>query len=565
MNRLIIRAGLVLTAGLFALTAVAQVRPDAGTLLERERPPLPGKPPAELMPQAPRRPALAGDPKLKVTVRAFRITGNTVLSEAELLKQLRDFVGKELDFKGLNEAADRIRDYYRQRGYFLAQAYLPQQDLREGVVEIAVLEGRVGKVSVNLKPGTTIRQSFVEGILHRHIREGDLLTETGLERPLLLVNDLPNATVRSFPQPGAAVGTADVVVEVGEEGGPINGFGEVDNHGNRFTGEYRIGGLASANNLTGYGDVLTFRGSLSDAGTDVARLNYVIPVGYYGTRLGVSYSQLSYRLGKDFAPLRAHGVAHVGTLYALHPFIRTRNVNLFLQIAAERKSLKDRVDSTSTVEDRTIDSGKFALAGDFRDQLGTGGLNSYSIGWTRGELDLSPLALRAADQAPATGLATEGVFDKVNLDYRRLQRLTDHAVLLFTLAGQRASKNLASAEKMTLGGPNAVRAYPVGEAAGDDGVLVNLELRYTLPAPKIGGGDLTLLGFYDAGRVRQNHRPLATVTENIRSISGYGLGLNLGREGDFVIRTSLAWRANEPPRSDVDRLPRVWLHALKWF
>ena len=139
--------------------------------------------------------------------------------------------------------------------------------------------------------------------------------------------------------------------------------------------------------------------------------------------------------------------------------------------------------------------------------------------------------------------------------------------MLLALSGQQASKNLASAEKMSLGGPNGVRAYPVGEANGDSGNLITGELRYLVPGFKVLEGDVNVLAFYDWGRVYINEKPRPTDTQNKRSISGYGVGASLGREGEFIIRANASWHADhEPAQADTaKRVPRVWVQAVKWF
>jgi hemolysin activation/secretion protein len=300
------------------------------------------------------------------------------------------------------------------------------------------------------------------------------------------------------------------------------------------------------------------------------RLSYVIPLGPYGTRVGASATGFQYRLGKDFAALGANGEGQVYTLYALHPLLRTRNANLFVQGAAERKDLEDRQDSVNAKVDQTITNGKLGVVGDFRDRLLSGGLNSYSATVTGGKLEIQPDSALAFDQAPGTGPQTAGHFTKLNLDFRRLQRLSDQFNLLFAYTAQGSNKNLAAAEKMALGGPNGVRAYPVGEAPGDVGQLGTLELRYLVPKLQVFGGDLTLSTFVDHGQVLTLKNPPSadpTASSNKRSITGAGVGVSLGREGNFLLRLDIATPLdNETPTSDPKKVdPRVWAQAIKWF
>ena len=550
---------------------IAQLRPDAGQILEqqRDRVPPPARPDAEVMPREEQpRPAMRGSASLKVTVTQFRISGNRIYSDPELQPALKESLGKELDFEGLTEAANSVRAFYRANGYFLAQAYLPAQQIKDGVVEIAILEGRLGTIELKPDPASRLRPDFARGILDQHLKEGDPITETGLERPLLLLSDLPNVVVSSEIGPSTkAIGAADLRVNVKESGGIISGYADLDNAGNRFTGEWRTGVNVNANNLSGYGDQLSLRATLTNERMSFVRAAISAPVAYSGTRAGISIAQFDYSLQKDFAALGAHGSGTVTSLYALHPFIRTRNANLIGQISYENKLLKDRIDTTNNIEDRKINTVKLGLVGDLRDRLFGGALNSFSVSYTEGALELNPPSLAAADQG-VTGLKTQGKFAKANFDVRRLQLITEDINLLVALSGQFADKNLASAEKMSLGGASGVRAYPTGQGIGDQGFLFSTELRYNVPKFQLWSGDVTFVGFYDAGRVKVSTSPLATATTpNFIGISALGVGISVGKDNDFLLKTTLAWRGeNDVPDADtVRREPRVWVQAIKWF
>ncbi len=136
----------------FALAASATYAaplPNAGTLLNNTAP-VPEAAPrsSEALPEAPARPALTLDTTTQIAVTRVRITGITVYSEDKLLALVSDSIGKQLTLAQLDELAQRITRYYHDRGHLLARAYLPAQDIKDGSVEIAVLEGRVGKVTI---------------------------------------------------------------------------------------------------------------------------------------------------------------------------------------------------------------------------------------------------------------------------------------------------------------------------------------------------------------------------------------------------------------------------------
>jgi len=121
----------------------------------------------------------------------------------------------------------------------------------------------------------------------------------------------------------------------------------------------------------------------------------------------------------------------VYNLYALHPFLRTRNANFFVQGALEHKKLEDRRSDVNSVEDRKVDSVKLGAVGDGRDRIFSGGLNSYSATYTSGRVGLAPETLQTLDAAAGTGPRTSGHFSKLNVDLRRLQRVTDSVNVLF--------------------------------------------------------------------------------------------------------------------------------------
>ena len=560
----------VVVLSLASASGLAQTpppRPDAGQLLEQQRQPIRLPPPDEpVLPKPPEpQPALPASPQLKITVQSFTFTGNTLYPEEALQAQVQEFIGKELDFEGLNDAATKVRSFYRTRGYFLAQAYLPRQTIRNGSVQIGIIEGRIGEVELANRQPDRLSNGLLAGILGTHFAQGQVITETGLERPLLLINDLPGSTVTSEIRPSRIMGAADLRVNVGEAVSPINGSVDVDNEGNRFTGEYRGGASLNWNTPLGYGDQASFRGFVSDEGMWYTRLAYLLPVGYYGTRVGVSWTKFEYRLAKDFANLGAHGDGEVKSIYGFHSIVRTRNTNVILQVAYENKKLVDEIDSQNSLEKRNINDLKLGFVGDFRDGFLGGGLNAYSFTWTHGELGIEPPNVLALDIGP-TGHNTDGSFSKYNVDARRLQRVTEAASILLSISGQKGMKNLASAEKFSLGGSNGVRAFPVGEATADIGMIASAEARYIVPGFKIFNGDLTLTGFYDHGWARINEHPLPTDTENNRSLGGYGFAVSAGQDGGFLVRAMAAWATHGVAQSDTQpRVPRVWVQAIKWF
>jgi hemolysin activation/secretion protein len=106
-----------------------------------------------------------------------------------------------------------------------------------------------------------------------------------------------------------------------------------------------------------------------------------------------------------------------------------------------------------------------------------------------------------------------------------------------------------------------VRAYPQDEGVGDDAAIVNVELRWALPPLP----DVQLLSFVDDGTVRINHKPLPTDTQNRRTLTGEGVGVQWSEFRRFAVRAYLAWRSGPAPLTDADRRPRGWLQFVQYF
>ena len=558
---------------------VRVVRPDGGVILQQQTTPQIAVP--QISPQvlpsgfAPK-PALDALPSSAVAVKAFMFSGNTVFSAAQLAPLVNGLVDKTATLAELNTAADKVRQYYRERGYLLAQAYLPRQDVTQGKIEITVLEGYAGRVLATTSKAARLKQGFAQSVLDARLQPGQIITERALETPLLILSDLPGVDVKSAIGAGTAVGTADIDVTIGQQigdgflaqatGGFVTGGIEFDSNASSFTGANRVGANVAINNATGYGDQLSVRTqiALENRRSNFAQIGWQMPVGYYGTQAGVLFAKLNYALIGSFAALQAEGDASITALTASQPLLRSRNLNATAYINYEKKRIEDRTLAFNNVETRNIDSTRVGLRGDWRDALLGGGLNTFNLALVGGKLQIEQAAAVANDQG-VLGANTLGNFGKTNLDLLRLQTVTQNINLLGSLKAQWASKNLSSAEKITLGGANDVRAYPSGEASGDQGYVGTLEARYTNPAWRIGNATTVLSTFYDYGSVTISKNPLPGVANN-RSIKGAGLGLTVASGNDFAVRAAMAWRiGNQLPLSDADRSPRFWLQASKSF
>jgi hemolysin activation/secretion protein len=553
-----LKSGIITMALLASPAAQAQTPPTAGGQLQQIPPP---QLPARTAPvidvvrgEAARNPATEGD---KIRVQALRVAGNSLFPEGELAAAAGLTPGTELTLAELRDMAARIAGFYNSRGYFLAQAYLPAQEITAGIVTIAVVEGRYGAMTV--RNDTDLSRRWQAGTISG-LESGDLIRAAPLERRLLLLSDIPGIRVRSTLSPGAAVGTSDLLVAL-TPGQRFTGSFEADNGGNRYTGVYRIGGTLNVNNPAGLGDRLSLRLLGSTGGLGYGRAAYQLPIG--DATVGIAFTHLRYELGREFAGLDAGGTADIFSLFASYPLLRSRAANIYATAALDARNLEDRIGLVSAQSDKTARAATIGLQGDSQDRLGGGGWNAFSIGWTIGRLHIEDPLERAAD---ALAGRTEGGYSRLQLSVARLQTLSRRLAFYGAVRGQVAFANLDSSERMELGGAHGVRAFPEGEAYGDQGYIATAEARLTLSeAGEMLPGQLQAIAFVETGEVDFVRDPWFAGPNHARR-SGAGAGLVWFAPEDLVLRATYAHvLGDQLTTSGPHRSGRFWLPVSKLF
>ncbi len=562
--------------------AGAQVPPNAGQLLNEQQ-----RTPPLAIPSAPA-PATTGVPLgnpgagvaegLVIQLRSVRFSGDTATASAENLAAIAaPFIGRTVGHSELLQIAEAMTRELRSRGFILARAYLPRQDLTDGNLEIAVSAGRLqsGADRIVVRGTTRIASSRIRDIAAAALPAGQPLRSADLERAVLLINDLPGITARSTLERGSEPGTSRLVIDAGE-GPVVQGSVWTDNFGNRSTGTARVGAQVQLDDPLGLGDLASF-GVTKSTGSTLANLNYSVPLTPSGLRLNAGASYLRYHVDQEvFRPLDLRGTAATAQLGLSYPLLRTRESNLAASAVYEHRQLKDEVLGLQ-VRSRKVDSVTFGLNGNRVDAVGGGGVVEGGLALEAGRTNLSGNADdRFFDSLTAR---TQGGFEKLSLRASRLQNLGGVPGSEWTLfagaSGQLSSSNLDSSEKFILGGPSGVRAYAVGEAAGDQGVIGTLELRRNVDI----GADrkLQLLGFVDAGHVMlHKHAWTNSVVNadnaNSYNLAGAGIGANLW-VGRWTVRAAVARTLGDNPgRSlngrDADSRSsnwRAWVQAAYAF
>lgn len=520
-------------------TAAPQTEaPNAGTIVrEPSAPPSPPGSNVSVSIPVPSRAVLAaGGPK--VGLSEIRFDGNVVISSEQLAALVKQAVGKDHDLAGLHALADLVSAHYHQRGYGFAKAFVPKNGLNQGVLTIYIVEGRLGALTVHAANPQHATQA--EAVLAPlKAKRSDAIYVPDLERQVLLLSDRPGYSMLPTLKPGTELGTGDLDVQL-TRNTPVRGNAALSNHGNRYTG-YSLARLAIQwDSPLMFGDQLSLSAAVSDGRLATGSLTYGVPLDISGLRGTLGYSRTDYRLGKEFAKLQATGQAEIATFGLSYPLLRQSTSNLTLAAQGQHKWLQDQQQSVALREVRRTDLAMAQLSFDRTDATGV----SY------GQLEFTVGRLQKSSTDPGQ---EAGRFSRITWDMTRLQALAERVSLMARYGGQRASRNLDSSEGYSLGGPYAIRAYPVGEGGGDEGDLIQMELRFS---PDSAWSPFL---FHDVGRVKPEKHPV-TAHSQTRVLSGAGLGLRYQHrpiDVELVLARPLVGGTaqSDPSRHDA----RVWL------
>lgn len=557
-------AGLTLPRVALAQNALAQNRPDAGSILLQNQPPSLPERGAPVQPSVAPLPQLAAPAQqnAQVDVKGFRFEGNTLLPAAELEKVVAPYV-RLASFDDLQRAAIAVATAYRDQGW-VVRTLLPQQDITQGIILIQVIEARLGNLRIEgqdplRSPGGS------ESVLLDPQPKGALLNTRNLERGLLILNDAPGINASGSLAEGGEPGQADVLVKLTST--PLlTGEVALDNNGARSTGEQRVQLTGSVNNGLGLGDQLSAQ-LVKTQGSTFVRSGWTMLASPGGLRLGVNASHMSYRLvSPEFKTTEGKGSSQTLGLEASYPIERTPLSAMNLTASLAHRRFSNEAGAATTSRYRT-NSATVGLSGYVFDSASGGGVSSGLVALTVGRNDLGGSPNEAGDAATAR---TAGGYAKLRVAATRQQPITPDLSASFGVSGQLANKNLDSSERFYVGGPDTLPAYPVSEGGGSDAILLNVGMRYRLPGGWSVGGQV------DTGRIRQYHKADFTgaPARNILNYSGLGASVDWKSESGWTLSLALARRlgtnpnANPTTGTDQDgtlKKSRYWFGARKTF
>ena len=443
-----------------------------------------------------------------IPISRIVVTGSTLFDERALRQIVSTYESRNLTLSQLNEAAEAISALYRDEGYLTSQAFIPPQDIVNGVMQIQVREGRIGKIQI--EGNKFYRPRLIARALHQE--SGQLLNLSALAQDLNHSNRLYSGyKLHVSLSPGLASGETNLKFQVAERQ-PFQLSPTYDNQGRPLIGMYRYGLEFRNDSLTGWGDRLSGQ-VISAAGTRMLNTSYAFPVNRFGTELRAdfAYSRVNVDLRVPNPP------AIIGHAYSYgiginQPLNHSRSWTL--DVGANWRSVDTffEDEQTDDVEIRSLSAGltfnKTDRWGRTYNRLqGTMGLNVWNANTQ---------------------------FWKLENYFTRVFTLPRRNTIIVRAYGQLTPDALPSPEQFQIGGAFSVRGYTEGLLIGDRGYNFSIEHRFPVPALKVVNPwldkRLQMAWFYDLGRVwtdRENPNFIAGQTDSAERswLQSVGVGL----------------------------------------
>jgi hemolysin activation/secretion protein len=443
----------------------------------------------------------------RVFVREYRLSGNTVFSDHEVAEVLEPYVGRAITTEELLEARDALTRFYVERGYVSSGAIIPDQEIVNGVIEIQIVEGTLGEITVSgLK---TLKPSFVEGRVR--LGAGPPLNVNQLrERIQLLLNDPAIDRINARLGPGRELGEAYLEVDV-EETPPYRTDLFISNDRPPSIGAEGVEMIVTFGNLFGRSDPLRFDIERSSGLIDVT-VDYSVPVTANDLRLFVvgeaSNSEVVEEPFNDIDVESDFASIEVGTSM---PLWRRVDEELVVGASIEYEQ------STTFLLGR-----RFSFSPGVQDGRSKVTALRLAQQWERRGIDqviairsTESIGLPILDATENPGNLPDGRFFAW-LGQGQYARRLNEANWQLALRGdlQLTPDSLLPIEQIDIGGLDTVRGYRTNQLVTDNGWVVSAELRIPVGhlripyvSPGADDGLVQIVPFFDAGGGWNNDLP----------------------------------------------------------
>jgi hemolysin activation/secretion protein len=466
------------------------------------------------------------DDSPKILVNSITVTGVESINFEKVLAITLSYEGQELTLKQLHGVAEEISDLYAKKGFVTSYAYIPEQDVTSGEIEILVVEGRVGNVIV-VGNDRFAENIFTNDLIKR--LKGKVLNYPLLKGIVRELNRHPDRDVSVSLNVGEEKGTTDIVVQVTEESLSHISVG-YNRMGSGLTGldRYTLGWRRS--NFLGFDEQWTVSSIYGKGLVGVSGM-YLVPLFDHRTNFGYVTSFSKVDVGGAHEQFGIEAKSKSNMFFLQHNMYTDSKMDIKGRLGLRVTDAEVRAKGSLTSHD---DITVFFTDFDFLHQ-GVKDVAFVSFGFDLGIPDF--LGSAPKNYAEFSRNVAMANFEKYRVKFDYSYRLSwDYAFIRIKGSGQYSLDDLVTSEQMAITGFNAVRGFEEGQFRGDTAGIASFEVYAPLPffpnlqlpfADRKLKESVQFLGFFDYGIGRINHLALnETKKEEFKSV-GFGLRIKL--------------------------------------
>jgi len=396
-------------------------------------------------------------------LKEIKVTGSSVFKPEYFRSIYAAYINQPVTFADMQVITGRIESKYKEKGYFTTLVYIPEQNIKDGVIEVRIAEGKMGKL--NIEGNKWFSSELIKKYFHA--KENEILNIKAISRDILRINKNPDLDVKAVISQGKDPQSSDISLKV-EGKRPWHAGLLQDNRGSRLTGKYRSMVFVRSSNVSGSGDML-FINTLYTGKSSAESVSYNLPIGTYGTKFGIDITNFDMELGKEYKSYDITGKTQIFTPYFSWELALAEDFQAYAGLGIDIKSVKKKMAHQTTASDQ-LRTPYFALDFLKTDSNGETSLSQKFNFGTAGFLGAShrnhPTASRAG---------TGGFFFKYEQSLNRIQKMFFDSYLSVRTQLQLASHTLGSSEQFQLGGADSVRGYPEGDYLADAGGVLSFD------------------------------------------------------------------------------------------
>lgn len=476
-----------------------------------------------------------GAEKVTFALTKVETDPSEILTEAEIRQITEPYVGKKVSLQDLYDMAEAINGLYEKKGYAICRAYLPPQRIQGGAVQIKLLEGKTGKVTVDGLRFT--RQNYVTNRIK--LEPGKVANTDKLNEQLQRFNATNDVQLRILVHAGEEPGTTDYEIAALEPKFNQTVSLYVDNNGYETSGRWREGIFYTMRSLTGQRDALRLN-YLRSEGTNVVGLNYSLPVNNRGTMLDFDYGTNTTKIIKgNLKDIGVKGHSWAASLTLRHPLRvdQNRRDEIGLQYLHQHSQTDINTNSDNYI--KWVDDKRNSIA----PYISFARYGQSSVLYHKHTIAYNGLDNLAGDGDKYLTYRLDAIYQK---RYGGGQMLSGR----FNAQIASEKKTMSSSDMYYIGGSGSVRGYEESFLSGSQGFNASLSWMTPLDKKRI----FNAFAFVDYGRVFGDEQRVLDQT-----LVSTGVGLTVNYK-NFYSNLTLGIPLKRTFKSQTDKVDSTRIH-----